>query len=497
MGEATENLWEKILADARSVDGGSGGGNGATEDGESGRSLIVLGNELCGKTSLIARLKAVDFDLLPNCLALDYTYMDMVTEDEDEYVPLGKVNVWQLSGNPHFGALLDVALKAAGSLESTAFFVCLAMDTPWTMAAALDRWLGLVAKVVERAEEAELNAEGAVRAAVEARHAERRRAMEESWRRYTDGGEGTSGDGGDGGASSASGPGEGDGGEGGVGEEVLMPLTEGALEINLGVRIVIVVCKADMVNELQSAYAYKDAHFDYIQQTLRKRALAHGAALFYTSAAQEGNTKELMAYLEHSFYGLPFKAAAQVVEKESVLVPAGWDSLTKIDVLSESSRVLTRNKVDDDGAEPPFESVIKEPFAVLAPVGGAVDAADAVEAEDDQAFLQRFREFIDSDPSGDADAQPIAKGINDLLAAGKKKTPVAALAAEPGPGRRPSLENILAGAKAAKADTPSGGDTGSAGSEDVLNSFFHSLLNKGGAASADQRSDVKKALSKE
>ena len=438
---------------------------------EKKKTLIVLGDEVCGKTSLIARLKGVDFDTLPNCLALDYTYMDMVVEDDDEYVSLGRLDVWQLSGNPHFGPLLTTPLSSV-ALDDVAFLICLPLDKPWTLSAALKRWLGLVARFVERTEETEGSPEAA---------AARRTRMEEAWRSYAA-------------------PGEDEAAEK-DGEPVLMPLAEGALEENYGVPIVVAVCKADAAGELQSQYAYKDAHFDYIQQVLRSEALNVGAGLIYTSAIQGGNTAELLQYLQGLYYNRPVVLDPQVVEKEAVFVPAGWDSLSKIAVLGESSRVLTKNKTGADGGEPEYEEVIKEPFSALGvgsgadPLGGG--ANDVVEAEDDQEFLQRFREFIDADPAGASDSSQISKGLSDLLSAGKKKTQTAKVAAEAGAGgRRPSLENILAGAKAAGgADSPGGADSG-AGSEEVLSSFFSSLMNKGGAASSDQRTDVKKALAK-
>lgn len=47
-------------------------------------------------------------------------------------------------------------------------------------------------------------------------------------------------------------------------------LPEGVLTKNLGLPVIVVVCKSDSVEQLEKDFGYKDAHFDYIQQHLRR-----------------------------------------------------------------------------------------------------------------------------------------------------------------------------------------------------------------------------------
>lgn len=46
----------------------------------------------------------------------------------------------------------------------------------------------------------------------------------------------------------------------------------------------------------------------------------------------------LYKYLVHRACNLPFTTAAHVIERDSVFVPAGWDTEKKLDILKESTR---------------------------------------------------------------------------------------------------------------------------------------------------------------
>lgn len=47
-------------------------------------------------------------------------------------------------------------------------------------------------------------------------------------------------------------------------------LPDGVLVKNLGLPIIVVVCKSDAVDQLEKDFGYKDSHFDYIQQYIRR-----------------------------------------------------------------------------------------------------------------------------------------------------------------------------------------------------------------------------------
>lgn len=71
---------------------------------------------------------------------------------------------------------------------------------------------------------------------------------------------------------------------------------------------------------LEKENDYRDEHFDFIQQWIRKFCLNYGAALFYTSAKEDKNCDLLYKYLTHRIYDLPFQAPALIVEKDAVFM---------------------------------------------------------------------------------------------------------------------------------------------------------------------------------
>lgn len=59
-----------------------------------------------------------------------------------------------------------------------------------------------------------------------------------------------------------------------VDEHNFTPLEDPVLSKNIGVPIVIVGCKSDTFEFLEKEYGFKEPHFDFIQQYLRKIALS-------------------------------------------------------------------------------------------------------------------------------------------------------------------------------------------------------------------------------
>jgi len=92
------------------------------------------------------------------------------------------------------------------------------------------------------------------------------------------------------------------------------------------------------MGQLERQEDYKEEQFDYIQQTLRTVCLKYGAALFYTTTGLPQSFPSLRSYIMHrllhtSTKPFPFYSRAQVIERDTVLVPAGWDSWSKIKIL--------------------------------------------------------------------------------------------------------------------------------------------------------------------
>ena len=105
-----------------------------------------------------------------------------------------------------------------------------------------------------------------------------------------------------------------------------------------------------------------------------------GAALFYTSTLQPYTFHNLRQYILHRLLATstktyPFQLKAQVVERDSVLVPAGWDSWGKLRVLregfdceavhqgwdSDMDAIADRQLPGFHGARGSYEEVIADP----------------------------------------------------------------------------------------------------------------------------------------
>lgn len=65
-------------------------------------------------------------------------------------------------------------------------------------------------------------------------------------------------------------------------------------------------------------------------------------------------------YLFFRIYRFPFKTPALIVEKDSVFVPSGWDSLKKIEVLYENMQKINPESHYSDAIPYPYEKQHKE-----------------------------------------------------------------------------------------------------------------------------------------
>lgn len=251
------------------------------------------------------------------------------------------------------------------------------------------------------------------------------------------------------------------------------PLSEGTLTDNMGIPIVVVCTKADAISRLERDKNFKEEQFDYIQQVLRTVCMKYGAALFYTSSMRSQSIDILRSYLLHrlftpstvslqqqqqaqtavaegnssnttsaqnsaaaggvAVFGFPYRAST--TDRDTLLVPAGWDSWGKIKALRESfdCRSITRGweadcaiealrrtrklaktkqvedelekevqasrRADDAGDEVQsaitlYEDIVSDWEAVA--VGK--DAGGKVRIPDEQAFLAQHHATLQKDP---------------------------------------------------------------------------------------------------
>ncbi|XP_023032653.1 cytoplasmic dynein 1 light intermediate chain 1 isoform X1 [Drosophila willistoni] len=406
-----ENLWSAILNEVQT--------QGSTKL-PSNKSVLVLGDNATGKTTLIAKLQGVEDPKKGS--GLEYAYIDVKDEYRDDMTRLG---VWVLDGDPGHTNLLHYALNET-NYAHTLVILTVSMTQPWGWLEQLNHWIKVLAQHIESLQLDPKEKEAA------------RQRLTTTWQSYCEVGDDLD----------PGSPVKRTMRNNSIDEDDLLPLTEDALITNLGLDIVVVVTKTDYMTTLEKEYEYRDEHFDFIQQWIRNFCLRHGTSLFYTSVKEDKNCDLLYKYLTHRIYGLPFRTPALVVEKDAVLIPAGWDSLKKISILYENMHGVN--------AENPYTDIIKSP-----PTRKAVSNREAeVQTEDEQAFLARQQEILKQGSQVRGESPLRSQGSNS----GGNKS---------GVPRTPGSASQSSPKKIDPKLTPA-----TPGGEGVLANFFNSLLHK-------------------
>jgi len=411
-----ENLWSSLLSEVQTS---------RSAQLPTSKSLLVLGDKESGKTTLIAKLQCNDDPKKGS--GLEYGYIDVRDEYREDHTRLSH---WILDGDTSHANLLSFALTEENYMDTTVL-LCVSMTTPWNMMDQLQNWASLLQDHIDKLP---LSGEDV------------KKYQTTSWRRWQDYIE-------PGDEQEVTSPTKKSRGVGGLAEQVegeLEPLPEGTLARNLGLDLIVVVTKTDYMADLEKDYDYKDEHFDFIQQAVRKFCLQYGASLFYTSVKEDKNCDLLYKYLVHRIYHFPFKTPALVVEKDAVFIPAGWDNDKKISILYENMHSVRPDQY--------YTDVIARPMTGL---GRKQQASREIEiiAEEEQNFLTRQQHLLQQGlPAGGGGAG---------IPAGVQKTPDRKVVGSPGVQGSPKKMEGTPG-KALAANT----------SEGVLANFFNSLLSK-------------------
>ncbi|UZJ54811.1 hypothetical protein CBS101457_004131 [Exobasidium rhododendri] len=250
------------------------------------------------------------------------------------------------TGHAHVDTKPKPSIEA---LRDSLFLITLDWETPWTFLSQLIEWLDVVREVVEDASHsggASWSREGAI-------WEEMKESLERSVRAYADplGHTGTVLQGEEdetdiGNTSTASAIMAVSNPAAAMGGNERNPLPEGCLTHNLGVPLVIVCTKADTIIQLERDRNFKEEQFDYIQQVLRTVCLKYGASLFFTAQSKAPSFEILRSYVLHQLFShgnssgtnsdaFAFSHRASTVERDVLLVPAGWDSFGKIKALRD------------------------------------------------------------------------------------------------------------------------------------------------------------------
>ena len=72
--------------------------------------------------------------------------------------------------------------------------------------------------------------------------------------------------------------------------------------------------------------AFIEENFDFIQKHVREYSMQYGASVIFTSANANRNLNVCYQYWLHRLYEYDFLHKTEVLERENLFVPAGFDT---------------------------------------------------------------------------------------------------------------------------------------------------------------------------
>ncbi|KAI0686003.1 DLIC-domain-containing protein [Cytidiella melzeri] len=310
------------------------------------KQILILGEPTSGKSTLAAALlnKPPSEEVAQeekSDFVLGYEWADV--KDEGDEDTLARLSVYTVpSSAPSYSALLPHFLPPRTSLPHTVIIIVLDWTKPWSFVDELQRWL----KWIENWSKGDKSRD------LEILREENRERLQALLQHYTE-------------PSTDPIPATST-----ISSTTLLPLGPGTLTHNAaGVPIIVACTKADLIDEnsdimgagtsgmgamVKGKGEEWEERTDAIMQVLRTICLKYGASLFYTTpmpqilqvlrqyalhllfappAPSAGlSTTDGVAPVRNSF---PFQHKPNTLDRDRIVVPAGWDSWGKIAVLRD------------------------------------------------------------------------------------------------------------------------------------------------------------------
>ncbi|KAF8339042.1 dynein light intermediate chain-domain-containing protein [Cantharellus anzutake] len=406
-----QNLWSSILnsvSSSRSIPSGN---------------VVVLGEPGTGKSTLINAILQKPASVVHNDgdwggksdFALGYEWANV--KDEKDEDTLARLSVYSVPSCAHaYVSLLPRFLSPRTSLPHTLVLITIDWTRPWTFIQQLEAWFNWIEQWLDKDTSREM------KIAKE----EGRERLQSHLQHYTEP------------SASISGVEPVSIGAAAL-NATLLPLGQGTLIHNSsGIPIVVVCSKADLIDNDDTGLAGLkgrggdwEERSDTVMQVLRTICLKYGAALFYTSQ-QPATLAALRQYILHFLfippsppagspplkYSFAFSQRPNTLDRDRILVPAGWDSWGKIAVLREGfdatrwgeawERDMESGEAVPGGARELFASLIGEdegakeqmlpPLIVTQPEQTFL-AQHYESLSKDRDPRQQFRQPAASDPS--------------------------------------------------------------------------------------------------
>jgi len=106
-------------------------------------------------------------------------------------------------------------------------------------------------------------------------------------------------------------------------------LKEGVLKTNMGIPLVFVINKSDVVMQPGERKRFEEDS-EFIVKHIRNLALTYGATTIYTSTKQNINLSVLYEYILHRIYKFDLQHKPNIMDKDSYFIPSGYDSLSTL-----------------------------------------------------------------------------------------------------------------------------------------------------------------------
>ncbi|KAF5333538.1 hypothetical protein D9611_002697 [Ephemerocybe angulata] len=345
------------------------------------KQVLILGQPSSGKSAIAGALlqKAAADDAKDEAHRVDFAlgYDFANVRDEADEDTLARLSVYTVpSSAPSYTSLLPHFLPPRTSLPHTLVVIVLDWTRPWTFVEELQTWLQWV----------ENWAKGDGSRDLEIVREENRERLQSHLQHYTEG------------------PVDPLPAATSTLSSTLLPLGQGSFTHNsAGVPIIVVCSKADLIDEATDPSAPAgmggmvkgkggewEERTDGIMQVLRTICLKYGASLLYTTPLP-ATLQILRQHALHLLFmppapapGLevqapgrnifPFTQKPNTLDRDHILVPAGWDSWGKIGVLRDGFDAKSWNEAWERDLEP--EGSSNEPgakvlYAAFVPDQGA------------------------------------------------------------------------------------------------------------------------------
>lgn len=422
-------------------------------------SLFVLGTKGCGKSALLSHF--ADRVIAPSSdeLVVEYSYITVKNKFDADAKDdsIARMNIWQIDDISHV-PLIQNLLSIHGLIHSS-FVIAIDFSDPASAEAQLKFWLDVIATSINAAPAVVSSSNSSAASPLSSVNknsdlTELRMKLSRYIQFFVDPSQQAD-------STVALSAQEMENAE----VDQTLPAT------NLGVPIIVVGCKADLLSQSLAKLSRADDRFNILLRKLRLICFEYGAALFVTSAkgAKGVNIDLLQDYIFHRTIDdfelkVTAKPELKSFEEVDVRIPTGYD---KKSLIEESSLFSAEVTGDDSSLNLSLDANLSELFPEVKQDAEASRIDKLVEAFNNESYVDRLHQKIRDGPSASSSralpaspnrtaptAAAVASPAADSSSQGPPSSPTNITAAKPGPTRsKEEVRQFFASLRQSKAAT--------------------------------------------